>query len=339
MMRHSVLLAAAIVLSGLTAPEPPTRTGAQSTPPPDPATETLTYDLPGEQIFPEGIAYDPATNAFYVGSTNDGTIYRGDLETGDVTVFAEAGADGRTAVTGIKVDGEGRLYAAGRQTGQLFIYDVSTGDLLGQFENGLGEGETLVNDIAITPDGSAYITDSFNPVLYRISSDAVDATTPPGAEPAATQLDVFLDFTGTVFEYGDGFNANGIVATTDGAFLLIVSFDSGRLFRVEVGTASVTEVDLGGAILTGGDGLALDGQTLYVVRDTEGGITPVDLADDFASGSVGEGFTDPTFDYPTTMALVGDGTALVVNSQLDMEQDGGQPSLPFTVSRIILPAV
>ncbi len=341
MLRIILLLAAGLVLSGLTTPGYSLQVNAQSTPAPDPATENQTYELPGEQVFPEGIAYDPAANAFYVGSTSDGTIYRGDLENGAVTVFAEGGADGRTAVTGIKVDSEGRLYAAGRFTGQLFVYDTASGDLLGQFENGLGEDQTLVNDIAIAPDGSAYVTDSFNPVLYRVAPVAAGGSTHASTEPQgqaqAQELEAFLDFADTVFEYGDGFNANGIVATPDGTYLLIVSFDSGRLFRVEVATQAVTEVDLGGEVLTGGDGMALDGQTLYVVRDDEGEITPVDMAGDFASGSTGEGITDPAFDYPTTMALVGDGTALVVNSQLDMAGGGGQPTLPFTIARITLP--
>lgn len=312
------------------------RVGAQAAQPTDPTTGTLTYTLPGDQVFPEGIAYDAVANAFYVGSTDDGTIFRGDLETGEVTVFAEGGIDGRTAITGVRVDREGRLYAAGRRTGQVFVYDTLGGGLLGRFDNGLDNDETLVNDIAVTPDGAAYVTDSFSPFLYRIAPEALSATSRAGAEVATDQLDVFVDFTGTVFEYETGFNANGIVSTPDGTYLLIVSFNSGRLYRVEVNTKSVTEIELGGAVLTGGDGMALDGQELYVVRDDQATIAHVTLADDFASGSIGEEFTDQTFDYPTTMALLGDGTALVVNSQLDM-QSGSQPNLPFTVSRITLP--
>ncbi|HEX2280374.1 MAG TPA: hypothetical protein VHG52_01305, partial [Thermomicrobiales bacterium] len=45
------------------------------------------FALPAGGGFPEGIAYDEATGDFYVGSTVDGTIYRGNVETGTVEVF------------------------------------------------------------------------------------------------------------------------------------------------------------------------------------------------------------------------------------------------------------
>ena len=35
------------------------------------------YVLPGEQVFPEGVAYQSETGDFYVGSTTDGTVFAG----------------------------------------------------------------------------------------------------------------------------------------------------------------------------------------------------------------------------------------------------------------------
>src|SRR3712207_7035861 len=40
------------------------------------------YVLPGEQVFPEGVAYQSDTGDFYVGSTTDGTVFRGNVEGG-----------------------------------------------------------------------------------------------------------------------------------------------------------------------------------------------------------------------------------------------------------------
>ena len=37
------------------------------------------YELPGENVFPEGIAVHPDTGRFFVGSSTTGTIYRGDV--------------------------------------------------------------------------------------------------------------------------------------------------------------------------------------------------------------------------------------------------------------------
>jgi Cu-Zn family superoxide dismutase len=66
----------------------------------------------------------------------------------------------------------------------------------------------------------------------------------------------------------------------------------------------------------GGDGILLDGQILYLVRGGEGVIVPVELSEDFASGKVGEAFSDPSFARPTTIAKFGD-RLLVLNSQCD----------------------
>jgi len=328
----------AVALLALTVLGAPAPVAAQATPAAEGTPAAGAFTLPGENVFPEGIALDETSGDFYVGSTTDGTIYRGNVDgPGELEVFSEGGADGRTQVTGMKVDAEGRLFIAGRFTGQFFVYDTADGALLARFANGLGEDETIVNDVAIDAAGNAYVTDSFNPVVYRIEAGSVGGAAVTAADDVA-ELPVWLELEGTPFAYGEGFNANGIVVTDDGRYLLIVQFNTGQLFRIDTETREVAEVDLGGASLTGGDGMALDGQTLYVVRDEEALIASVAMADDFAAGTVGEELADPTFDYPTTMALLGDGTALVVNSQLDMAGGGGAPDLPFTVVTVTLPA-
>jgi len=129
-----------------------------------------------------------------------------------------------------------------------------------------------------------------------------------------------------------GFNANGIVATPDGRYLLLVQTNTGALYRVDVANGETIQVDLGAGSLPGGDGLELEGQTLWVVR--EGQVTRVELSPDSASGMVGDSFTDPSFTDPTTIARFDD-CLLVVNSQFSQQQ--GQPELPFTVSSVPIP--
>lgn len=276
------------------------------------------FTLPGDDIFPEGIAYQESTGDFFISGTSDGAIFQGNVEEGAETeVFLEGGQDGRTSAVGMTVD-DGRLFIAGRSTGRVFVYDAENGELIQSFEN--ERGDSLINDAVATPDGDVYFTDSFAPVLYQLSGS--------GEESA---FEEYIDFEGTPVEYRNGFNLNGIVAAGDGRFLITVQYNTGYLFRIDIETREITQIDLGSASLATGDGLVLDGQTLYVVRNEPGDVVPIELSEDFASGEVGEGFGGSSLQYPTTAAQYED-RLLVVNSRF-----GGDPDQPFTVSNVPIP--
>ena len=281
-------------------------------------TVTQFYELPGDAVYPEGIAYHPDNGKFYVGSTSDGTLFEGDVTSGEVRVFSAGGADGRVFAVGMKVDSKGRLWVAGGPTGKMFVYDTANGDLIASYNTPEAK-MTFINDVTIAPDGSAYFTDSFRPLLFRIN-DAGGGVVEP-----------WLDFTGTVLEYGEGFNLNGIATTNDGRYLIVVHSISGDLFRIDINSREVIRIDLGESNVSGGDGLLLDGDTLYVVRNRFSEIVAIELSMDYSKGIVGEGVTDPSFVFPTTLARAGD-ALLVVISQLSRREQG--PVLPFNVARI-----
>ncbi len=285
-----------------------------------------TFPLPGDEVYPEGVAYQPATGDFFVGSTGNGAVFRGNVgQPGtEAETFLEPGADGRSTAIGMKVNADGLLFVAGGDTGRMFVYDTNTGELVGRFQN--DAETTFVNDVTLTPDGSAFFTDSMNPELYRVYPDG----------SGGYEYESYLDFGGTPAEYEEGFNLNGIAATPDGRFLITVNSTSGRLFRIDTRTKEVRGIDTGGADLTAGDGLLLEGRTLYVVRNEQERIVPVEMSPDFLSGSAGEAFTDESLNYPTTIAAY-DGGLLAVNSQFGARDSGTDPELPFTVSGIPIP--
>ncbi|KQY25277.1 hypothetical protein ASD16_07570 [Cellulomonas sp. Root485] len=275
-------------------------------------------------IFPEGIAARGDT--FYVGSTTDGTIYRGDLHSPTATPFLPGGADGRTSAVGMKVDGR-TLFVAGGGTGRVFAYDVRTGELTGSWQVEQTGAPTFLNDIAISPRGDVYVTDSLRPALYRIASTDRRTT-------AVETLSTFVDFTGTALTYTTGFNVNGIVVSPDGRYAVVAQSNTATLYRVGLRDRSVVPVE---GVTVAGDGLVLTGRTLYAVerQGDVGYIVTIALDHHLTSGTVISRTTDPGFDDPTTAALVGR-SLLVVNSQFGERAAGEQPG-PFTVSRVRAP--
>lgn len=278
------------------------------------------YVLPGERVFPEGVAVLSGPGYFYVSSTEDGTIFRGQLDEPQAEVFLPGGQDGRTTAVGLGVDPERNiLYVSGGATGMVWAYDLRTRALLAQGANDYET--TFINDVTITPDGSAYFTDSMQPVIYRLS----------GAETGNGEFEEWLDLEGTAVPFQEGFNVNGIVSTPDGSALIVVHSSTGTLYHIDVEDQTVQQIDLGGATVQAGDGLVLRGDLLHVVQNALGQITTVRLNPNMLSGAVWSVFADPNFRTPTTAAVLGD-RLLVVNAQFSARQ--GTPELPFSVSSI-----
>ncbi|GAA2727707.1 SMP-30/gluconolactonase/LRE family protein [Cellulomonas aerilata] len=283
-------------------------------------------------IFPEGVA--ARGNTFYVGSTTDGTVYRGDVREPVATPFLLPGEDGRTSAVGMKVDGR-TLFVAGGATGRVFAYDTRTGDLTGSWTvaNPTDPANpTFLNDLVVTRGGDVYVTDSRRPVLYRIDADE-------RRTDGVADLPVFLSFAGTPVQYGTGFNVGGIAASPDGRTLVLAQSNARALFRVSLDDRAVTAIDLGGEPV-GGDGLVLVGRsTLYAIerQGDLGYVVTVDLDRDLGSGEVLGRTPDASFDDPTTAARVGR-SLLVVNSQFGARNAGVPPTPPFTVSRVALPS-
>jgi sugar lactone lactonase YvrE len=100
-------------------------------------------------------------------------------------------------------------------------------------------------------------------------------------------------------------NANGIATTPDGRSLLVVQSNTGKLFKVDPATGVTKEVDLGGEVLTAGDGLLREGTSLFVVQNRLNTVAKFRLNWSGTSGRLVTKATDPRFDVPTTVASFG----------------------------------
>ncbi len=243
---------------------------------------------------PEGIAVN-WKGVFFAGSLADGAIYRGDVVTGEGDILVE-GEEGRIAV-GLAYDPRtDQLWVAGGPTGQAYVYDASSGESLATYQLSDPEGEgTFINDVVVTLSG-AYFTDSFNPYLYRVPL-SIGEELPDEDKVEVEQIELTGDFE---FEEG-AFNANGIDAPFGGGVVLVVNSTLGTLYWVEPETGRAVEIDLGEDTVTNGDGILLDGDTVYVVQNQKNQIAVVRLDPSLLSGVVARHITDDNFDVPTTV--------------------------------------
>ena len=253
---------------------------------------------------PEGIASGNGTT-FYAGSIATGAVYRGDLRSGQGSVLVPPQA-GRQSI-GLKYDPRtGYLFVAGGTTGYAYIYNGATGANVAAIQ--LTTGASFINDVVITEFG-AYFTNSFQPVFYRVPLDSEGQLVNGGTSEEMTL--------GGEYKFTPGaFNGNGIAATPDGAQLIIVNTSEGALYRVDPATGSATRIDLGGGSVTNGDGILLQGKTLYVVRNVLNQVAVVKLQPDLSAGSIVATLTSPNLRVPTTIARFG-GSLYAVNARFD----------------------
>ncbi len=307
--RATILAVAATAAAALVAPAPAhAGTGAQ----PFPATIALPPGFP-----PESLATGPGHVA-YVGNRVTGAVYRIDLATGTGRILA---AGPGTPSLGVKIDDRwGRLFVAGGTAGDARVLDAATGRVLASYQL-VPAGTGFVNDSVITPS-AVYLTDSTNPVLYRLPLGRHGRL----PSPAGVQR---IPLTGAL-TFGPGINSNGIVRTPDGRGLVVVQTNTGTLFRVDPATGVTTRVDLGGESVANGDGLLLLGTTLYVVQNRSNEVAVIRLAPDGTRGRVLTRLTDPRFDTPTAVAPSGDRLYLT-NARFAVPP---APDTPYTVVAI-----
>lgn len=265
----------------------------------------------------EGIGVDRAERTFYVTETTGGEVHRGDVRTGATEVWLPEGADGRTTARGITTDDRGRVYVAGGPNGtatgdpDLWVY-ASDGTLLAALD--VGVDDAFLNDVAIGPDGAAYFTNSNAPQVFRVAQ-----------EHGRWQVSTWVDATGSI-ERRPGFNLGGIVVSPDRQALVVAQGNTGALWRFDLGSREVTQIDTGGADLTNADGLILNGTRLTVVRNFSRALATLCLDRDAASAElIDQVPTDP--DRVFTTGKEAGGRLLLVDSKFDEQAPAG----PFQV--------
>jgi len=298
--------------------------------------DAITIDRPG--LYPETVVYDASRKRLLVGSMREGAIEAIDAN-GHASSFVD---DARlTSVLGIALDpARKRLWAVnadlgiGRRTSEkgpkaeasVAVYDLETGEALSWTDlSRLVSGPHLLNGIAVDGAGDAYVTDSFSPAIYRVTSQ--------GEGSVLVKSDRFG---------GAGVNLNGLVVHP-GGYLLVVKKSDGTLFRVPLANpAAFAEVTLPHP-LPGADGVVLTNPNELVVianktpQATTNAAVVLHTNDDWKSTSMGA--VEPLGDvYPTT-ATVRDGQLLVLHTNLDELLGSSAETRPTLARRATLRSI
>ena len=265
---------------------------------------------------PEGVVVGRGHH-IYAGSLANGAIYRSDLRTGAGEIIVP-GQEGRIAV-GLSFDKRSNfLFVAGGGTGAGYVYDAQTSATVEVYQ--LTAPGSFINDVVVTRS-AAYFTDSFRPFLYRI------ALGPRGQLPDPSTVEE-IPLSGDFVFIPMAFNTNGIDATPNGKSLFIVNSTTGELYNVDPQSGDAFLIDLGGDIVPSGDGILLDGKTLYVVQNRLNQIAVVQLNAELTAGEITAQITNPAFDVPTTIVECGN-SLYAVNARF------GTPPTPDTEYEIV----
>ena len=213
-----------------------------------------------DRQYPEGIAYSSQLTKFLVTSIPLGKV--GTVST-DGRYEDLLTAPELISGIGMKVAGN-RVFicnsdrglsvkstpAGAFQTAELLVFDLNTRQLERRTKLDAlipAAERNFANDVTLAPDGTAYVTDSFSPVIYKVGPD--------GTASVLARDEVNFS--------SPNFGLNGILYHP-GGFLIVANTGQGKLFKVDLQNGNLVSEITGTGPLPG-DGLTLLNNDLYVV--------------------------------------------------------------------------
>lgn len=215
--------------------------------------------LADSTFWPEGVDWDRRTRRFYVASVRHRTIAE-IAPDGATRELWRRGQAGMGALLGVRVDPAGGVlwattsgipqmagYAPGDSTvAALLRVRIADGTVERRWDLPVRPGGHVLGDVAIGPGGDVYVSDSNEPVLYRLR---------PGA-------DTLERIASPLFR-----SLQGVAPAPDGRAVYVADYSHG-LLRVELASGRVTRLaDAPGSTSLGCDGLVWHDGALVAVQN------------------------------------------------------------------------
>jgi sugar lactone lactonase YvrE len=263
-----------------------------------PAAVSLPANIVAERggFIPEGIEYDAMNGRILTGSLSEGSIFQihpdGRVTTAvsDPDLVSSVGIEVDAARNRLLVANSNAAVFEGVGTGQamLGVYDLTTGtriemiDLASTIEGAPADMAHFANDVAVAADGTAYVTDTFAGIVYRVDS--------------SYRASVFYQPGG-----GATLGFNGIVVHPDG-YLLVAGGET--LWKVPLASpAGAAAVQLPEAI-PGQDGVVwMANGSLAIVSNSENRVVALTSSDGWVTAQLAG--VAPYEIQGTTAAVVG----------------------------------
>jgi DNA-binding beta-propeller fold protein YncE len=276
---------------------------------------TTAFTIPERDLIPEGMAYDPTTRHFYLGSIHKRKIVGID-KSGKSKDFTKERQDGLWGVLGMKVDVRRNVLWANSAAGPeekefngysgVFKYDLATRKLIRKYVLDNKPQGHLLNDLAINSRGDVFITDSATGAVYMISQQR-------------DELELFV-------QPGEFIYPNGITLSDDEKRLFVADWSKG-ISVISIDSRSVVPLSHPENVtLAGIDGLYFYENSLIAVQN---GPSPARVIRFLLNADMNRVESANTiesnntlFSIPTTGAITGGAFYYIANSHIDVYKDG-----------------
>ncbi|WP_316795369.1 gluconolaconase [Pedobacter agri] len=289
------------------------------------------------ESYPEGIAFDPAANVYYVSSARLGNIGKVNAQ-GNYSILH--GDTTLKSTYGLKIHPDGKiLYACvsdanyskytspstRMKMARLIAIDISSGKKISDVDlSGLLPGKHFANDIAFDSQKNSYVTDSYAGAIYKI--------TPGGIASVFAKDENFKT---------EGVGLNGIVYHPDG-YLIVDNSAKGQLFKVMLNNPKVVSKIAIDQYFLGADGLLLNDKNnlTMVVNGGSDKIYKLTSGDNWATAKVSASTTSTDrFTYPSTATMNGK-DIWIMNAQFNQLLDSNSvPVKKFAIQKAIFKPV